>query len=224
MVKTKYGQKKRKYTKKKMVIPRTPGRLQYPGVCPDVMQVQLRYSRNGSLSGASPQSRVFRGNSCFDPDFTGVGSQPLGFDQWSAFYRRYRVLGSRIIVTSATISSEPTRIAVAPLNTSGTITQPTTLQESNYIKQSKATGLDTGTSSTMVSNYISTAAIRGAPSDIVQYETDLSALISTNPSQQWYWHVMNYNVNGSVSPIDTNINVDIIYYVEFFDRETLSQS
>lgn len=218
-----YG-KKRKYTKKKMVIPRNPGRLHCTGVCPDVMSVQLHYSRNGSLTGASPQSRVFRGNSCFDPDFTGVGSQPLGFDQWSQFYRRYRVIASKIVVSSVTKSTEGTRIAVAPLNTNTVITLPTTLQESNYCKQSRTTGLSTGSSTSSVTNYISTAAIRGGPFDIVQYEADLSALISTNPTQQWYWHVMNYNVDGSITNIDTNINVDICYYVEFYDRETLSQS
>lgn len=33
----------------------------------------------------------FRLNSLFDPDLTGVGTQPVGFDQYAALYEKYRV-------------------------------------------------------------------------------------------------------------------------------------
>jgi hypothetical protein len=33
----------------------------------------------------------FRLNSAFDPNYTEAGHQPLGFDQWSAFYNHYVV-------------------------------------------------------------------------------------------------------------------------------------
>ena len=55
---------------------------------------KLRYVAYGAISTASLGygEQIFRLNSCFDPDYSGAGAQPLGFDQWAAFYSRYKVL------------------------------------------------------------------------------------------------------------------------------------
>lgn len=45
------------------------------------------------------ESYLFRANSIFDPNFTGIGHQPIGHDQWKNFYRRYKVTDSTIVVT-----------------------------------------------------------------------------------------------------------------------------
>lgn len=56
----------------------------------------------------------FRANSIYDPDYTGVGHQPYGRDQWVAFYNHYTVLGSKITVHfSATTTSTPTIVGIA---------------------------------------------------------------------------------------------------------------
>lgn len=51
------------------------------------------YNADGSLA-----LHNFSCNSIFDPDFTGVGHQPLGHDQWQLIYKRYLVLGSKIMI------------------------------------------------------------------------------------------------------------------------------
>lgn len=38
----------------------------------------------------------FRANSIFDPNYTGIGHQPMGHDRFNTLYRTYEVLGSRI--------------------------------------------------------------------------------------------------------------------------------
>ncbi len=62
-------------------------------VYPKSRSVTLRYHQTGSFTCAAGAlgSQVFRANSLYDPDYTGTGHQPLGFDQWAAFYRTYVV-------------------------------------------------------------------------------------------------------------------------------------
>lgn len=44
-------------------------------------------------------SYVFRANSIYDPNFTGTGHQPMGFDQMMTMYQNFVVLGSKITCT-----------------------------------------------------------------------------------------------------------------------------
>lgn len=52
-----------------------------------------------------PSTHSFNLTSIFDPDFTGVGHQPYGHDQWATFYRQYYVTGATISVKWANISA-----------------------------------------------------------------------------------------------------------------------
>lgn len=43
--------------------------------------------------GGQPANHVFRINSIYDTDFTALGHQPLGYDEMSALYGKYTVIG-----------------------------------------------------------------------------------------------------------------------------------
>lgn len=60
---------------------------------PPAVQLRQTYTEsfNLTLTSGVYANRVFRMNSTFDPDFTGVGGQPYGRDQIAAIYTRYRV-------------------------------------------------------------------------------------------------------------------------------------
>jgi hypothetical protein len=65
---------------------------------PSHVYVKLRYVTEFTLDAAigGAAQRVFRANSLFDPDVTGIGHQPMGFDQWAEIYSHYTVLGSKM--------------------------------------------------------------------------------------------------------------------------------
>lgn len=46
----------------------------------------------------SQYSFVYKANSAFDPDSTGTGHQPYGYDQLTPLFREYSVLSSKIVV------------------------------------------------------------------------------------------------------------------------------
>lgn len=81
-------------------------------IFPATITKRLRYSTTFALtttSGAITSTQVFRANDLFDPDFTGTGHQPMGFDQLMSFYNHFCVLSAKItIVAKNTVGSAPT--------------------------------------------------------------------------------------------------------------------
>lgn len=86
---------------------------------------RLRYSSNTSLisTAGTVASWVVSANGLFDPDISGTGHQPMGFDQMMLSYEHYTVVSARIIVTfkntatnvptvCITVSPSPTPITV----------------------------------------------------------------------------------------------------------------
>lgn len=70
-------------------------RRKFPiGGFPNSRTVTLRYVEDFSLNpGASPSlsTQVFRINNLDDPNYTGVGHQPMYYDNYKAIYTKYRV-------------------------------------------------------------------------------------------------------------------------------------
>lgn len=69
-----------------------------------LIYVEKNITLSGALAG-SLATYIIRANSCFDPDFTGVGHQPMGFDQLMAIYERYCVVGTKFKLVGTNRSS-----------------------------------------------------------------------------------------------------------------------
>jgi len=94
MAKRKYTRRRSKPAKKRRTY-RRKKRVQqiHRGPLPVKLFAKLRFFESYSITGAvGVAARVFRPFSLFDPDFTGVGHQPRGFDQIMLMYREYRVM------------------------------------------------------------------------------------------------------------------------------------
>ena len=80
---------------------RQPSLTSIPLGVPDTKWVRLKYVQETSIDTglASINKIYFRANSLFDPDFTGVGHQPLHYDELNVPYDHYTVYGSKITVT-----------------------------------------------------------------------------------------------------------------------------
>lgn len=83
-------------------------------------------------AGGVPVTNVFSVNSLFDPDRTGAGHQPRGFDQISLLFSKYIVVGAKISATyiSTNVADSSYIIGITTLNTVSTATLQHTLLES----------------------------------------------------------------------------------------------
>lgn len=78
---------------------------------PRRMTMTHRYAHVGTLAtgvGGALATINFRANSMYDPDQTFIGHQPMYFDQMTALYDHWTVIGSKITVTFAQLGSGAT--------------------------------------------------------------------------------------------------------------------
>lgn len=94
--------KKRRATNKRRRRRYKKRRKTLPLAFPKTWTCRLRYVDFLTLDSPGtlvPDIHVYRANSLTDPDFTGSGHQPKGFDEIMKLYRHYTVIGSKITVT-----------------------------------------------------------------------------------------------------------------------------
>jgi len=89
--------KPRKYTKRNYRKKRSSGNTTRQIAFPTNKIVKMRYCEtvNIDLTLGTAQY-IFSANNLHDPNHTGTGHQPLGYDQWPTWYNHYVVLGSKI--------------------------------------------------------------------------------------------------------------------------------
>lgn len=190
-------------------------------VMPSTLQTRFPYQANHSFTTTlgSSYTYVYRGNSAYDPDLTGGGAQPNGFDEMSIFYNRYTVLGSRIKVTISNLSGVPIQVCLCPtFDSAGTAYN--VLSVSPHSKEVTVNALGSGNAVRTISSYMSTKVILGR--DPLGSD-DYSALFNTNPTTQWYWSILMAPVDSATSTLVV-YNVTVTYYVLLSVRKKVAQS
>jgi len=184
---------------------------------PTGQRTTMKYvTRINMGSGATNFTQyVFRAFSIFDPDQTGVGHQPMGHDQWAAFYRRYRVLGSKISVV-ATNNYEPAaggvhfpvRLVVMIASTGtgmATSDQSSEMPISNHTLMSGASGSIGRVSLPYIS------AVKAQGTIAAKTENDYAAFFGQNPVRDNYYHIT--CEQGGAGTIDAQAIVEIVFDV-----------
>jgi len=171
------------------------------------------------VAATTLNEQVFRINSLFDPDLTGVGHQPMGFDQLAVLYNRYRVYKATWKIVSP-CSNDVFYVGALPANGSWT---GTTWQE--FMEQPnsryKAVGAG-GTPTIYISGGAHLATLGGETTSEYGADDRFQALVTASPSEVMLLYVLHYNPTGS--SITMRYNIQITYYVEFYDPKLISGS
>jgi len=196
---------------------------------PDSLVVRLKYNEVYTLTSTagSIAKQVFRANSLFDPDFTNVGHQPMYYDQLSALYANYTVLGSKIRVLfspiadaiSTTQPSGPFEIGLLGEPGGTTSATASTLAETSGCKSTFLNLAQGGNNVKMLSATYSPTRDLALPAD----DDTSGASVGASPTQTWYWTVW-MRETGLGSPTSLNIKVEIEFLARFRRREDIAGS
>lgn len=196
----------------------------------DRLYVKLKYNFNKGITAGAVNTYylVFRGNSCYDPDYSGAGTQPSGYDQYSNFYQYCVPLASKCSVRLLD-GQDSSCIQWGLYPNMSTTSNPNTytLSEIPYVRTKTGAIYDSKNVNKMVylKNYMSTAKMYCVSRSEVKDNDLYSHSTATNPTNSWYW-ILQGTTFGGVVPSNFNFQYDITitYYVMFKRRSTLTDA
>ena len=224
---SRYGRKsrfkRRSYRNKRRISPFIRG---LKGGLPPRVRVVLRYTETITINGVGSGrfTKHFRGNSPYDPEVSG-GTDSNLFSFWATAYNRYTCHASKIKVTTfptVDYSSQPSYTALMPINDTSTISAATPRDQIMAYSNSKIRynrNQATGTTRMQNSQYRKSKTMLNKTN--LKDEADASAYVDNNPFQQWYWMFRFGTVTGADYSTDTICDINITYYVEFWDKKDL---
>jgi hypothetical protein len=191
---------------------------------PPRLHARLKYVTYATLSsGVTPGLNVYSANGLYDPDITGAGHQPRGFDQLIALYDQYVVVKSEIKVHFA---------ATTAAAVGGIQLQSTSVAQSDYIDYAEQARCEFSivpyvyTSGGVPeprehSMHFDAKEFMGIPDPVTA--TKLQGTVAANPTDQAYYHVFLQHYDGSTAAATAAL-VEIIYDAVFFEPVPVASS
>lgn len=211
--------KKGQYEKKYSLV-------RQPVTGPDRIFRKLRYYRDdlelvptsGPIVG-----NVFSLNGMFDPDVTGAGNQPRGFDQYCStsggLYKNYVILGARVIVKFMNLSSSTYSRATLKISRANTIdSDPIDTLEKRY--QRNAILAPSGSGQCIKTLSMKWSAKKWFGKSTVMTEKDLEGDNGSNPTTECFLHVGVDGMGTASAGARCIVNID---YLVCFRTPTIPQ-
>lgn len=205
------------YPKQKTWPYRTPGWGPMWDPFPNQATAIMRYSEVISLNPgiATPAAYLFRANSIFDPNFSGIGHQPYGHDTYSSIYNHYCVTSSVITVQSTTSANGVFGVSV----TDDTVVQA----DYDTIRETKGTAVATMLSGGSPPKIYQKYNRRAQFGDLQNVNAQ-SANFGANPAELSIFHLWAEGTDSGADPGVFKFMVTITYVVRMWELKDLGQS
>jgi hypothetical protein len=176
-----------------------------------------------STSGATTRY-FYSANGLYDPDITGTGHQPMGFDQLMARYNQYTVVNSKLTVQFFNNSAAYDRVAISlRADTTATSDKITIVENTNLVTTILNPNIMSGNSKELSLN-CSVATYFGRKTDeVIVNDPDLLGNAAGNPVEQCYY-ALNAWDPFTAQTITTYFNVTIEYDAIFWEPKVLITS
>lgn len=181
--------------------------------------VKLEYTDTYIYAAAPTQNRVYAYNDLFDPNVSGVGVQPVGFDQWCAFYGRYEVLSCRVVselynaaAANLTIMCVyPTLSTTAVTSTADAAGQPDVVT----LRTSGTSGVPFASATRLYTS----ARLIGRNT----YSLNFTGAAGASPANRLYLQYMFASLDGATN-LNIVLRVRMVFFVRFYERNALDRS
>jgi len=192
-----------------------------PGVLATVQKAKLRYCDRFQMdagTGGVTAVRVYSSNGCYDPDITGVGHQPRGFDQIMQLYDHY-------VVTYCTLkvyvdnNAEASGMYVGAALRDGAVTSVDFRDYMEYgLKKGVLLGHNGGAPTAASFTFgIDPNKFLGRKDPFS--DPQLKGSISANPAETADFHIFAYPLNsGDAQPV--NVMIEMEFDVSFIEPKT----
>lgn len=190
---------------------------------PSRYMCRMKYATNvttGALNGAYSMNL----NSLFDPDRTGTGHQPLGFDNLSLLYNKYRVVSASYRINRCASASDPAiQIGCIPSNDPGATTVFTNFSLLKESPRAKYVIQNPGAPSVPLKGKVYMPKMLGRT--YTQYMADdiTGSEVNASPVEEIILYIQTATaadfVQGSVA-----LSIVLTFDVEFYDLKHLDQS
>lgn len=180
------------------------------------LKVNLKYSEFTSLDAgiATATTYLFAANGCYQPNITGGGHQPAGFDQYMTLYELYTVTRAWIKVTFINSdSTNPQIVGIANRDLTSTSADYRVYIENGATnwavvgKSGSGSEIKTLTQEMNLRQYSNNKDIMS--------EDNYAGTDALNPQETQYFFLFVAAADGASNPGAVNVIVDITYEVYF---------
>ena len=222
---------KRSRRTKRKIVRRRKTRVPLGTGLPLTLNVKLKYFQSVVLDptgGAQKASYVWRANSIYDPDYTGIGHQPMYHDEWARVYDHYDVIKSKCRVQavnfdSATASSSAASVQAKYQVTLRTTDSPSSPASFDVLQEQTGTKYKLLHDDSSAGVWLKTGfnAKKMWPANATDNN---DADFGATPTKVAYFMLDAYNLYGSLTDPTSNppsivVQVEIVYTVKLSQRK-----
>lgn len=220
--KAKYGESKRAITPfrtklRTSNVISTSTRRTFPNYIDQKMVYCTTISMNPGAGTAA--NYVFSANGIFDPDFSGIGHQPMGYDEMSLIYSKYRVVRSKIEATFVAAGNTASSHCIVGTRVSSQANTSTDIEKLTEFPENVTRCI----SGSPNQQYLSVSWRSTTNAQLTQ-EDGMNAIYGANPSTDEYFHVYGGYWDSITDPDPIKVFVRITYWVRSYDPKDLSKS
>lgn len=179
-----------------------------PTFLPDMYTGTMVYATSASITlpASAVGSTVFRLNSVYDPDFSGVGTTTQMYTQASAIYGRYRVMHAQVELEYLNAGGNPITIFAVVSATNNVGVDITQILGQRHVWHRGLANVS-GVSTCLHKLSVPIHKVYGVPKAQVRTEDDFAGLVGGVPNNQVFLHIGGHSITAAAGSVSVKLRI-----------------